>query len=119
LSQFTVLFGVSARFDSAAIGAEPVLRVMRKGRTGVKPSGLRDELPDLPVPFVNWSTNEVAFMFRTACQAGVGPAVQLNWQLWKFAGNLRDSSPITFCVFSNTSSSTAATSDYLGFKRPR
>jgi len=35
------------------IGAEPVLRVKRKGRTGFKPSGLRDELPDLPVPFVN------------------------------------------------------------------
>ena len=53
LSQFTVLFGVSARCASAAIGAERVLRVKRKGRTGFKPSGLRDELPDLPVPFVN------------------------------------------------------------------
>ena len=53
ISQFTVLFGVSARCASAAIGAERVLRVKRKGRTGFKPSGLRDELPDLPVPFVN------------------------------------------------------------------
>ena len=32
---------------------EQVLRLKRKGRTGFKPSGLRDELPDLPVPFVN------------------------------------------------------------------
>jgi hypothetical protein len=30
----------------AAIGAERVLR----GRTGFKPSGLRNELPDFPVP---------------------------------------------------------------------
>jgi hypothetical protein len=42
-----------ARCASAAIGAERLLRVKRKGRTGFKPSGLRDELPDLPVPSVN------------------------------------------------------------------
>ena len=46
---------------------EQVLRLKRKGRTGFKPSGLRDELPGLPVPSVKYSTNEVAFMFRTAC----------------------------------------------------
>ena len=64
---------------SAAIGAERVLRVKRKGRTGFKPSGLKDELPDLPVPSDNQSTNEVAFMFRIACQAGVRPLFQLSW----------------------------------------
>jgi hypothetical protein len=40
------VFGVSACCASASIGAsEQVLLVKRKGRTGFKPSGLRDELP--------------------------------------------------------------------------
>jgi hypothetical protein len=37
---------------------EQVLRLKRKGRTGFKPSGLRDELPGLPVPSVEYSTKK-------------------------------------------------------------
>jgi hypothetical protein len=52
--------------------------------------------------------SEVAFMlcFRTACQAGVSTKLAT----FEMA---RSSSPITFCVFSNTSSFTAAISNYI------
>jgi hypothetical protein len=51
-------------------------------------------------------------MFRTACQAGVSTKLA-TLEICTTAQPNHISSPITFCVFSNTSSFTAAISDYV------
>jgi hypothetical protein len=54
----SIFFSGGWRRRSDLDRCEQVLRLKRKGRTGFKPSGLRDELPGLPVPSVEYSTKK-------------------------------------------------------------
>jgi hypothetical protein len=74
----------------------------RKGRTGFKPSGLRDELPDGSGSVHQLPNYEVPFFVpRRSRLRSINELV------------VRPSGPITFCVFSGIPYSAAAISNYI------
>jgi hypothetical protein len=85
---------------------EQVLRLKRKGRTGFKPSGLRDELPGIPVRPLNTQRTK-----SPLCSERRAIGRRFN-QVDNF-GNGMTAWPVTFCVFPNTSCFAAAISGYI------